>query len=168
MDLPTGRRPVSYKWVLRCKYRPDGTVERYKARLVARGFSQMVGFDYEDTFSPVLGMTSFRLIVALAAPFSYPIHQADVKTAFLHGDLLEEIYMSQPPLYQSPAAPKKVCRLHKAIYGLKQSPRQWYMKFHTFMIEKGHTYLQSNPNIYIRQGHVTFVLLGASMWMTSC
>ena len=121
-----------------------------KARLVARGFSQVAGVDFSETYSPVLSMTSFHLLVALATHYNLHIHQLDVQTAFLHGDLAEEIYMCQPPYYESIDDPTKLCRLQKSLYGLKQSPRQWCYRFHSFMLQHGYIRLQIDVNIYKR------------------
>eukprot|EP00250_Pteridium_aquilinum_P018192 c23982_g1_i1 orf=561-1451(+) len=120
-------RPAHYniigcKWVLKKKLLPDGSIDKYKAHLVAQGFTQKAGVDFHDTYSPVLGMTSFRLLVALATKFNLPLHHIDIKTAFLHGELHEHIYMHQPPLFENPRFPNFVCKLHKPLYGLKQSP----------------------------------------------
>ncbi|MCO5612439.1 hypothetical protein L7F22_066706 [Adiantum nelumboides] len=130
VPAPPQQKLVTCKWLLCKKLRPDGTISRYKARLVARGFSQVPDIDYGETFSPVLRITSFWVLIALAAQFRFLIHQMDVRTAFLHGDLEEEIYMKQPPGYVSTEHPNYVCKLLKSLYGLKQSPRQWYRRFH--------------------------------------
>ena len=126
VPLPIGRSPISCKWVLKRKLNHDGTVARYKARLVARGFSQVEGLDYSETFSPVLRMASFRLLMALATILDLEVHHLDVQTAFLHGDLPEEIYMSQPPGFESHSQPYNVCWLDGSLNGLKQSPRLWF------------------------------------------
>ena len=94
--MPTGRTPVGCKWVLRKKYKTDGSLEKYKARLVAKGFTQQPGVDFVDTYSPVAKFASVRLIMVVAARLDLELHQLDVKTAFLNGDLKEEIYMDQP------------------------------------------------------------------------
>ncbi|MCO5591512.1 hypothetical protein L7F22_045497 [Adiantum nelumboides] len=124
VPAPSNRKLVTCKWLLRKKLHADGTVSRYKARLVARGFTQVPGMDFTKTFSPVLRITSFRVLIALAALFRFHVHQMDVRTAFLNGDLEQEIYMEQPPEYASAQHPTHVCRLLKALYGLKQSPCQ--------------------------------------------
>ncbi|MCO5612448.1 hypothetical protein L7F22_066715 [Adiantum nelumboides] len=125
VPAPPNRKLVICKWLLRKKFHADGSVSRYKARLVARGFTQIPGLDYSETFSPVLRITSFRVLIAIAALFGFLLHQMDVRTAFLNGDLQEEIYMSQPNGgYTSLQHPDYVSRLLKALYGLKQSPRQ--------------------------------------------
>lgn len=159
VPAPADRKLVTCKWLLRKKFHSDGSVSRYKARLVARGFSQVQGMDYRETFSPVLRITTFRILIAIAAQFRFLLHQMDVRTAFLHGDLEEEIYMKQPPGYISGELPNYVCRLLKSLYGLKQSPRQWYQRFHQCMINLGYLRLQSDPNVYSRHATGIFLLL---------
>ncbi|MCO5574886.1 hypothetical protein L7F22_028680 [Adiantum nelumboides] len=144
VPAPPNRKLVTCKWLLRKKFHADGSVSLYKARLVARGFTQIPGMDYSETFSPVLCITSFRVLIAIAALFGFLLHQMDVRTAFLNGDLQEEIYMSQPDGgYTSLQHPDYVCRLLKALYGLKQSPRQWYLRFHQ-CIDKAKGELQAS------------------------
>ncbi|MCO5598059.1 hypothetical protein L7F22_052149 [Adiantum nelumboides] len=164
VPAPPNRKLVTCKWLLRKKFHADGSVSRYKARLVARGFTQIPGMDYSETFSPVLRITSFRVLIAIAALFGFLLHQMDVRTAFLNGDLQEEIYMSQPDGgYTSLQHPDYVCRLLKALYGLKQSPRQWYLRFHQCMISLGYTRFQSDANVYSR--HSTNVLLFLAIYV---
>ncbi|GKV52289.1 hypothetical protein SLEP1_g58877 [Rubroshorea leprosula] len=114
---------VSCKWVYIIKHKVDGSIDRYKARLVARGFSQKYGEDYEETFSLVAKMTSVRIVLALAASQNWKLWQLDVKNAFLYGELDKDIYMQQPPGYVANSHPDFVCKLKKALYGLKQAPR---------------------------------------------
>ncbi|MCO5569460.1 hypothetical protein L7F22_023172 [Adiantum nelumboides] len=164
VPAPPNRKLVTCKWLLRKKFHADGSVSRYKARLVARGFTQIPGMDYSETFSPVLRITSFRVLIAIAARFGFLLHQMDVRTVFLNGDLQEEIYMSQPDGgYTSLQHPDYVCRLLKALYGLKQSPRQWYLRFHQCMISLGYTRFQSDANVYSR--HSTNVLLFLAIYV---
>ena len=113
---PKDVKPISCKWVYKVKTRPDGSVERYKARLVARGFSQQYGIDYDETFSPVSKITTVRVLIALAAIKSWKLWQMDVKNAFLHGELDKEIYMEQPKGFESKTQPNYVCKLRKALY----------------------------------------------------
>ena len=107
-----------------------GNIERYKARLVVKGFTQQEGIDYHDTLSLVSKKDSFWIIMALVAHFDMELHQMDVKTTFLNGDLEEEVYMKQPEGFITNGNDHIVCKLKKSIYGLKQASRQWYLKFH--------------------------------------
>lgn len=125
---------VTNKWVLKIKRKSNGEVERYKARLVARGFSQIYGIDYLETYAPVANMVSIRMLFAYAAMNNLAIAQFDVKTAFLYGDLEEPIYMEQPEGFDD--NPNKVWKLKRSLYGLKQSPRQWNKKFRSFLEER--------------------------------
>ena len=109
--MPTGRKLVGCKWVLRKKYKADGSLDKYKARLVAKGFTQQLGVDFVDTYSPVAKFTSVRIIMIVAARLDLKLHQLDVKTVFLNGDLKEEIYMDQPDGFQIKSQEGKFCRL---------------------------------------------------------
>jgi len=111
--------PVTSKWVSKIKTKSDGSIERYKAHLVARGFQQTLGLDYDETFAPVAHMTIDRTLIAVVAFSSWTISQMDVKNAFLHGDLNEEVYMQPPSGVNAP--PGYVCRLRRALYGLQQA-----------------------------------------------
>lgn len=113
VDLPLGFKIFSCKWVLRKKFKPNGSIDKYKARFVAKGFKRLEDLEFFDTFSPVIKITSIRLSVAIAAIFYLQIHQMDVKTAFLYGDLNEEIYMDQPECFVEADQERKVCKLTK-------------------------------------------------------
>ena len=130
VSLPEGTKPIGCKWIFKTKRDSMGNLERYKARLVAKGFTQKEGIDFKETFSPVSTKDSFRTIMALVAHFDLELHQMDVKTAFLNGDIDETIYMMQPENFVSGDPKRMVCKLKKSIYGLKQASRQWYYKFH--------------------------------------
>src|SRR5262249_20496627 len=135
--LPQDKKAVGCKWVFAVKINPDGSVARLKARLVAKGYAQTYGVDYSDTFSPVAKLTYVRLFISLAASQHWPLHQLDIKNAFLHGDLQEEVYMEQPPGFVAQGEYEKVCHLKKSLYGLKQSPRAWFGKFSEVIQEFG-------------------------------
>ncbi|BBG99367.1 hypothetical protein Prudu_009033 [Prunus dulcis] len=115
----------------------QGQIGKYKARLVAKGYTQEEGVDYNETLSPVSTKDSFRVIMALVAHFDLHLHQMDVKTTFVNGDLIEEIYMKQPGGFASKGEENLVCRLQKSIYGLKQASRQWYLKFDEVVKSQG-------------------------------
>ena len=125
VELPKDRKAVGSKWVFKVKTASDGSIERYKARLVAQGFSQKYGLDYDETFSPVVRPESIRTVIALAVKKGLKLHQMDVTTAFLNGELEEEVYMKQPEGFVADGQEHLVCKLRKSIYGLKQSPRCW-------------------------------------------
>jgi hypothetical protein len=119
---------VDSKWVFRLKRGPDGEIEKHKARVVAKGFTQIEGLDYDETFAPVVKFTSIRILLAITTHNNLEIHQIDIKTAFLNGELKEEIYL-KPPLGAN-INKALVWRLLKPLYGLKQARRQWYQKVH--------------------------------------
>ena len=117
VDPPDGVKAIECKWVFKKKTDVDGNVHIYKARLVAKGFRQIQGVDYDETFSPVAMLKSIRIVLAIAAYFDYEIWQMDVKTAFLNGNLDEDVYMTQPKGFVDPQSAKKICKLQKSIYG---------------------------------------------------
>ena len=124
VNLPLGNKPIGCKWIFKRKLRTDGTIDKYKVRLVTKRYQQNEGLDFFDTYSPVTRITSIRMLIAIAAIHDFEIHQMDVKTAFLNGDLDEEIYMEQPEGFVVKEQEKKVCRLIKSLYGSKQAPKQ--------------------------------------------
>ncbi|KAL2235828.1 UNVERIFIED_CONTAM: Retrovirus-related Pol polyprotein from transposon TNT 1-94 [Sesamum indicum] len=131
VSKPKNASIVDCKWVFKIK--EENNVKRFKARLVAKGFTQKEGIDFTEIFSPVVKFTTVRILLALVAHFDWELKQMDVKTAFLHGNLDEQIYMSQPHGFVDKKNPKHVCLLKRSLYGLKQSPRQWNKKFDQFM-----------------------------------
>jgi Reverse transcriptase (RNA-dependent DNA polymerase) len=137
IELPPGKKTVGCKWIYKTKFNSDGSVERYKARLVARGFTQTYGIDYKETFAPVTKMNTVRTVMSIAVNHDWPLFQMDVKNIFLQGELEEEVYMDVPPGLQVDTQKKVVCRLKKAIYGLKQSPRAWYGKLSNALVKVG-------------------------------
>ncbi|KAL2226886.1 UNVERIFIED_CONTAM: Retrovirus-related Pol polyprotein from transposon TNT 1-94 [Sesamum indicum] len=131
-QLPKGKKALQNRWVYRVKEESDGK-KRYKARLVVKGFQQRYGIDFIDVFTPIVKLTTIRLVLSMVAAENLELQQMDVKTVFLHGDLEEEIYMVQPEGYNRDD--QQVCRLKKSLYGLKQALWQWYRKFDNFMLE---------------------------------
>ena len=129
----------------------DGVIDRYKARLVVKGYKQREGLDYFDTYSPVTRITSIRMLIAITAVYKLEIHQMDVKTVFLNGDLEEEIYLEQPEGFIVPGQEQKVCRLVKSLYGLKQAPKQWHAKFDKVMLSNGLKINECNKCVYVKQ-----------------
>nr|GEX46105.1 zinc finger, CCHC-type [Tanacetum cinerariifolium] len=128
-DLPPGCKALGCKRILKRKMKVDGSIDKYKARWVIQGVRQMEEIDFFNTYAPVARISTIRLLLAFAAIHDLDIHQMDVKTAFLNGDLDEEIYMKQPEGFVMPGHESKVCKLKKSLYGPKQSPKQWHQKF---------------------------------------
>ncbi|CAH9063142.1 unnamed protein product [Cuscuta epithymum] len=143
------------------KYNSDGTVERHKARLFAQGFKQQAGVDFTETFSLVVKPTTVRLVLSIVVSLGWCIRQLDVKNAFLHGHLTEEVYMRQPPGFIHPSFPHHVCRLSKALYGLKQAPRAWFHRFSGFLLYHGFTQSKSDSSmfVYSQQSQIVYILL---------
>lgn len=126
-------------WIHTVKLKADGSVDKLKSRLVARGSEQEEGVDFIETYSPVVRTSTIRVVLNVAVAKNWKVRQFDVKNAFLHGDLLEEVFIEQPPGFVDATKPNHVCRLHKALYGLKQAPRAWFNKFTNFLLEFGFT-----------------------------
>jgi hypothetical protein len=122
-DLPRGHRTIILKWVFKLKRDEVGVIIKHKAHLVARGFLQREGIDFDDAFAPMVRMESVRLLLALAAQEGWRVHHMDVKSTFLNSDLKEEVYVHQPLGFAIPDKEGKVMRLHKVLYGLRQAPR---------------------------------------------
>uniref|UniRef100_A0A2N9IRB9 Integrase catalytic domain-containing protein n=1 Tax=Fagus sylvatica TaxID=28930 RepID=A0A2N9IRB9_FAGSY len=150
VELPKGKKALRNKWVFKLKKDGEKLV-KYKARLVVKGFNQKQGIDFDEIFSPVVKMSSIRVILGLTASLDLELEQMDVKTAFLHGDLEEEMYMVQPEGFEVKGKEHKVCKLKKSLYGLKQAPRQWYKKFDSFMVGQGYTRTDTDHCVYVKQ-----------------
>ena len=122
VDLPLGCKPLGYKWIFKRKLKADESIDKYKARLVVKGYKQKEDVDYFDTYSPITRITSIWMLIAIVVLHNLEIHQMDVKTAFLNGELNKKIYMEQLEGFIVPGQEKKVCRLIKFLYRLKQAP----------------------------------------------
>jgi hypothetical protein len=157
---PPGSNVVTGKWIWTHKRRADGTFERYKARWVLRGFTQRPGVDYDETFSPVVKPATIRTVLSLALARSWPVHQLDVKNAFLHDLLTETVYCSQPAGFVDSSCPDMVCRLNRSLYGLKQAPRTWNHRFAVFLLTLGFVEAKSDTSLFIyHHGADTIYLL---------
>ncbi|CAL9007551.1 unnamed protein product [Prunus brigantina] len=159
VPCPSQKNIVGSKWIYKIKRNVDGSIARYKARLVAQGFSQQQGLDFSETFSPVVRHTTVRLILSLAAMNKWSLRQLDVKNAFLHGDLEEEVYMRQPPGFEDSQHPEFVCRLAKSLYGLKQAPRAWNAKFTGYLPALGFKSSHSDPSLFVKHEGSDIVIL---------
>ncbi|KAL6333744.1 hypothetical protein AAG906_028930 [Vitis piasezkii] len=157
--LPPGTKTLGCKWIFKKKMKADGSIDKYKARLVAKGYKQREGLDYFDTYSPVSRITSIRMLIAIAAINNLEIHQMDVKTTFLNGELDEEIYMDQPEGFIAPGQERKVCKLVKSLYGLKQAPKQWHEKFDNAMISNGFKINECDKCVYVKNTQKGYVIV---------
>ena len=158
---PPGANIVTGKWLFRHKLKADGTLERYKARWVVRGFSQRPGVDFDETFSPVVKSATIRAVLTIAASRDWHVHQMDVNNAFLHGHLTERVYCQQPAGFVDDTQPDHVCLLDKSLYGLKQAPRAWFDRFAAFLRTVGFTAARSDPSlfVYLHDGGTAYLLL---------
>lgn len=152
VELPTGKKAIGLKWVFKIKMDEHAVVQRYKARIVVKGYAQEAGIDFEETFSPVARFETIRLVISLAAQYGWEIKQFDVKSAFLNGVLEEEVYVVQPPGFEVVGKENMVYKLHKALYGLKQAPRAWYSRIDTYLESNGYKMSLNEPTMYVKCG----------------
>ncbi|GKA04775.1 RmlC-like cupins superfamily protein [Tanacetum coccineum] len=156
--LPPFKHPIGHKWVFGIKY--DETVDKYKARVVAKRYNQQEGIDYTETFTPVAKMVTVRTLLAISTINNWFVHQLDINNSFLHGDLNEEVYMIVPSGYKRPLPPNTVCRLKKSLYGLKQANRQWFIKLTTLLLSIGFTQSHAKTSLFTYyKGTDTLILL---------
>lgn len=148
-ELPQDRKAIPCKWVFKIKKNPDGSIDKYKARLVAKGFKQRKGVDYEETYSPVARFATIRSLLSVAASERMYLTQFDVTTAFLYGELEEELYMQQPEGFHDGSS--RVCYLNRSLYGLKQAPRCWNHRFHKVLHELGFKQSTADPCLYTKK-----------------
>ncbi|WVZ90118.1 hypothetical protein U9M48_036448, partial [Paspalum notatum var. saurae] len=158
VEPPPNCRPIGTKWVFKNKQGEDGMVVRNKARLVAQGFCQKEGIDYEETFAPVARLEAIRILLSFAASKGFKLQQIDVKSAFLNG-FIEEVYVRQPPGFESARFPDRVYKLRKALYGLKQAPRAWYARLKSFLLKSGFVMGSVDKTLFLlsRGGDTTIV-----------
>jgi hypothetical protein len=147
---PKEKLVVTSIWVYNIKHATDGSVEKYKSRFIARGFSQKEGEDYDKTFSPVARYTSIRAIMSLAASMGWSLHKMDVKKTFLNGEIEEEVYIEQPQGFEVHSRDTHACRLKKSLYVLKQAPRAWYDRIDNYLMRLGFSKSHADPNIYYK------------------
>ncbi|MCO5581661.1 hypothetical protein L7F22_035550 [Adiantum nelumboides] len=159
-DLPFGKKAVGTKWVYKLKRNPNGEIDRYKARLVAKGYAQQIGIDYEETFAPTYRMTTVHFLCALAAYFGRYVHYLDIVTAFLNGDIFEEVYVTQLCGFVKKGQEDKVYKCNKTTYGLKQSPRAWYAKADTHLVKRSFCNSPTESTLYVkREGNVLLIVV---------
>lgn len=160
VDLPPGKVAIGSLWVYKIKYNADGSIRRYKARVVGCGNKQIAGEDYSETFAPVVKLTTVRTLLKIAASKQWEVYQMDVNNAFLHGDLEEEVYMLLPPGFRH-THPNKVCRLRKSLYGLRQAPRCWFKKLSDALVKFGFVQSYDDYSLfsYTRKGVEIRVLI---------
>ena len=159
VPLPEGKKAIGCKWVYKVNHKADGTIERYKSRLVAKGYAQTYGIDYEETFAPVAKMSTVRTVIVVATTKGWFMHKMDVKNAFLQGELQEKVYVEQPPGYEDCKHPNYVCHLCKALYGLKQAPRPWHNKFAKYLLRIGFRMSHADHSLYVHHNDARFVLI---------
>ena len=158
--LPHGHRAIGMKWIFKVKKDPAGNVIKHKARLVAKGYAQKQGIDFDEVFAPVARMETVCLLLALAAHKKWEVHHMDVKSAFLNGDLTEEVYVQQPPGFAVDKDSSKVLKLRKALYGLRQAPRAWNAKLDATLAALGFTRCPQEHGVYRRGDSSSFLLIG--------
>lgn len=159
--LPSGKMAIDYKWVYQITRHPDGSIARHKACLVAKEYHQEEGIDYNETFNPVVKKTIVRVVLSLTTQHGGPLRQLDVKNAFLHGNIHEEVYMQQLQGFVNPSFPNYVYKLVKSLYGLKQAPRTWFECFTSYLLTLGFVAYVADSSLFVlvSNGSITYLLL---------
>lgn len=150
VEAPTDQKIIGLKWIFKTKYRADGEIQKYKARIVAKGYSQEQGVDYDEVFSPVARIETVRMLLALAAHRRWKVYHLDVKSAFLNGDIHEDVYVEQPRGFEVCGEEHKVYKLRKPLYGLKQAPRSWYSKIDSHFLDRGFQRSSNEHTLYCK------------------
>lgn len=159
MDLPPGKDAIGLKWVYKSKFNSDGSLQKHKAHLVVKGYAQVLGIDFFEPFSPVARIDTIRTIIAIAAQRGWKVSQFDVKSAFLNGELQEEVYVEQPHGFEIEGLENKVYKLGKALYGLKQAPRAWYGKIDKYFLDNRFQRSESEPTLYVKSKDTDEILI---------
>ena len=157
--LPSNQHIINNKWVYQIKQKSDGSIERFKAKLVAEGYKQQCGIDHIETFSPVIKSSTIHVIFSLAVQFDWSIWQLDVSNAFLHEALAKEVFMHQPKGFVDKDHPHFVCKLNKALYGLKQAPRAWFKRLSSFLLELGYIASLVDSSLFILKSSAIHILM---------
>ena len=165
LRLSKDKHAMGSRWVFKTKFKSDGSIKRYKAHFMAQGYTQTFGIDYKETFALVAKMNIVRVLISVAVNNRWLMCQMDVKNAFLHGNLKEEIYMKLPSGHLQSSNPNLVCRLHKSIYRLKQSPRAWHAQLIIFLKDSDFKRSNANSSLFFQLGPTTKVIF-LSMLMT--
>ena len=161
IDLPKEKRAVGCKWVFTMKFKSDGSLERYKAHLVVKGFTQTYGIDYSETFAPVAKLNTVRVLLSIDVNSDWQLQQLGMKNDFLNGDLKEEVFMDAPPGFEDKFG-SKVCKLKKSLYELKQSPRPWFEKFTSSVKRQGYSRAQADHTLFFRrssEGRISILIV---------
>ena len=174
VERPSQKNVIPGKWVYKVKTKADGSIEKYKARYVAKGFKQIEGIDYSETFAPTSNPETFRIILSLAAKENFTLRQMDVKSAYLHPEIKEEIYLEQSTGFEKldSSGKKLVCKLNKSIYGLKQAAKNWYEELANFLIQQKFTRsridyclfskIENNEKLYVLSWVDDLVIAGSN------
>ena len=157
--LPNNSRKIGVKWIYKTKLNEKGEVDKYKARLVAKGYAQQHGIDYTEVFTPVARWDTIRMVLAIATQRKWKVYQLDVKSAFLHGKLDEDVYVEQPLGYEKKGEEHKVLKLKKALYGLKQAPRAWFSRIETYFVKEGFARCPSEHTLFVKIGEDKKILI---------
>ncbi|KAM0070443.1 putative RNA-directed DNA polymerase [Helianthus debilis subsp. tardiflorus] len=159
-DLPKDAKAIGLKWVFKVERNPDVSINKYKARLVAKGYVQQHGIDFDEVFTPVARIETIRLLISIAASEGREMHHLDIKSAFLHGDLKEEVYVFQPEGFKKPSLESKVYKLKKALYGLKQAPRAWNAKLDEILKKLKFSRCSHDQAVYIKTTSKSVLIIG--------
>jgi hypothetical protein len=157
VEFPAGRKYVGSKWLFKKKFNGEGKVDKYKDRLVEKGYSQVEGIDFGEIFFLVSKLNSIRFLLSIVACFDLEVEQMDVKATFLHGDLEEEIYMKHPEGFAVKGKKEMACKLKKSLYGMKKSPRMWYQNFDTYILVLGFVRSRNDQCVYSKQVRNQFI-----------